>query len=192
MWPMRVGPRQWCCGLVGLGVRTASVERKGKTLSNLNVIVAAYSSFEAAAADWDDVDRDPTDEFNLLDAALIERSDLRVAVVHRCLSRGWARGSIASALVGRLSPVALLDGAIAGGVGRRALSLVSNGLSRDAVNELGRVLDSGWFVTLAVVERGPRLTTTGYGARALGLASLPMRGTAFDLRQAVQADEADG
>ena len=37
------------------------------------------------------------------------------------------------------------------------------------MNGLGRVLDSGWFVTLAVVERGPRLTTTGYGARALGL-----------------------
>jgi hypothetical protein len=156
-------------------------------MASLNVIVAAYGSLEAASADWDDLDRDATAEINLIDAALIERSDVRVEMVHRCSSRGWARGSVASALVGRISPSALLDGAIA----RRALTFVSNGLTRDAVNELGRVLESGWFVTLMVAERGPVVAATSYGARARSLASLPMRGTAFDLRHAVQADEAD-
>jgi hypothetical protein len=160
-------------------------------MASLNVIVAAYGSLEAASADWDDLDRDATAEINLIDAVLIERTDVRVEMVHRCSSRGWARGSVASALVGRISPSALLDGAIAGGVGRRALTFVSNGLTRDAVNELGRVLESGWFVTLMVAERGPVVAATSYGARARSLASLPMRGTAFDLRHAVQADEAD-
>jgi hypothetical protein len=160
-------------------------------MASLNVIVAAYGSLEAASADWDDLDLDPTAENNLADAALIERSDVRVAKVHRCWPRGWARGSVASALVGRISPSALLDGAIAGGVGRRALTCVSNGLSRDAVNELGRVLESGWFVTVMVAQRGPVVGPTSYGARALSMASLPMRGTAFDLRHAVQADEDD-
>jgi hypothetical protein len=160
-------------------------------LASLSVTVAAYGSFDAASADWDEVECDPACELNLIDAALIERADHRVATVHRCLSRGWARGSVASALVGRLSPTALLDGAIAGGVGKRALIFVSHGLSRDAINELGRVLESGPFVTLAVFERGSGLTTTGHATRALGAASLPMQGTAFDLRQAVHDDETD-
>jgi hypothetical protein len=161
-------------------------------LASLSITVAAYSSLDAASADWDDVDRHLTDQLNPIDATLIEQSGLQVTVVHRCLSVGWAHGSVAGALVGRLSPTALLGGAIAGGVGRRALTFVSNGLSRDAVNELGRVLESGRFVTLAVVERGPGPTTASYGARALGVASLPMRGTAFELRHAVLADETEG
>jgi hypothetical protein len=160
-------------------------------VASLSVTVAAYGSFEAAAADWDQIERDPVGQVNAIDALLIERSEHRVAKVHRCSKEGWARGSVASALVARLSPPALLDGAIAGGVGRRVLSLVSKGLSRDAVNELGCALEAGRFVTLAVVERGAGPTTTGYGARALAVASLPMKGTAFDLRHAVTSDEAD-
>ena len=162
-----------------------------QTLLGLYVVVAAYSAVEAAVADWDDVGRDPTIESNLIDAMLIERSERRVKAVLGCSSEGWARGSVASAIVGRLSPSALIDGAIAGGVGVRALRFVSHGLTRDAVNELGRVFESGSFITLAVVERGPALTMTSHGARALGVASLPLRGTAFELRDAVQADEAD-
>jgi len=174
------------------GCSSTSVDGKGTTVSGLSVVVAAYNCYEDAAADWDDVDRDSTVDVHVVDAALIERCDSRVATVHRYSKRGWAQGSIAGALVGRLSPPALLDGPIAGGVGRRTLTFVSNGLSRDAVNELGRVLDSGWFVTIAVVEQGPRLRSDCYGTRARGLASLPLQGNAFDLRQAVQADEADG
>jgi uncharacterized membrane protein len=124
-------------------------------LASLSITVAAYSSLDAASADWDDVDRHLTDQLNPIDATLIEQSGLQVTVVHRCLSVGWAHGSVAGALVGRLSPTALLGGAIAGGVGRRALTFVSNGLSRDAVNELGRVLESGRFVTLAVASEVP-------------------------------------
>jgi hypothetical protein len=160
-------------------------------LTSLSVTVAAYGSLQAALADWDDVDEDPTRAFNIIDAVLIERSDQRVVRVHRSVSHKWAEGSVASAVVGRLSPPALLDGAIAGGVGKRVLTLVSDGLSRDAVNELGRVLESGRFVTLAVVERGAEPAALGYGARALSIAGLPMRGTAFDLRVAAEADDAD-
>ena len=108
-----------------------------------------------------------------------------------CSSRGWARGSVAGALIGRLSPTALLTGAIAGGVGVRALSFVSHGLSRDAVNELGRVLESGSFVTVAIAEGAQVGTATSYGARAATLASLPLSGSAFDLRMAVLADDTD-
>lgn len=160
-------------------------------MAHLNVIVAAYGSLEDACADWEAIDRAPIHETNLLDSVLIERSDLQVAVVHRCASRGWARGSVAGALVGRLSPTALLTGAIAGGVGVRTLSFVSHGLSRDAVNELGRVLESGSFVTVAIVEGAHVGTATNYGARAETLASLPLRGSVFDLRFAVLADETD-
>lgn len=159
------------------------------TLPSLNVLVAAYGSLEVALDDWEAFDVDHMGDLCLVDAALIERSDLTVSVVHRYPSRGWARGSVASALVGRLSPSALLDGAIAGGVGRLALRFVSNGLSRDAVNELGRVLESGWFVTLAVLERGGA-STTRYGSQAQCLASLPMSGTVLDLHRAVLDDEA--
>ena len=48
-------------------------------------------------------------------------------------------------------------------------------------------LDTGRFVTVAVFERGPAPTTSGYGARALAVATLPMRGTAFELRDAVSS-----
>jgi hypothetical protein len=168
------------------------VDGKGTTVSGLSVVVAAYTRYEDAAADWDDVDRDSTAGARVVDAALIERCVGRVASVHRFSKRGWAQGAIAGALVGSLSPASLLDGPIAGGVGRRTLTFVSNGLSRDAVSELGRVLDSGQFVTLAVVEQAPPLGCASYGARARGRVCLPLRGNAFDLRQAVQADEADG
>jgi hypothetical protein len=160
-------------------------------MASLSVTIAAYGSFEAASADWDDIARLSMTTLILVDAALIERSDHRVATLHRRSTTGWARGLVASAMVGRLSPLALLDGAIAGGVGRRALAFVSQGLSRDAVNELGRVLESGRFVTLAVVERGPEPTGMAVGGRALTVATLPLRGTAFDLRHAVEADESD-
>jgi hypothetical protein len=150
----------------------------------------AYGSFDAAVADWDDLAQGHSDEDGVIDAALIERSVVRVAGVHRCWPGGYARGSVATALVGRLSPSALLDGPIAGGVGRRTMNFVTNGLSRDAVNELGRVLESGWFVMLAVAETGG-LTTTSLAGRATSVAILPLRGTPFDLRRAVQADEAD-
>jgi hypothetical protein len=160
-------------------------------LTSLSVTVAAYGSLEAALTDWDDVHEDPSRAFNIIDAVLVERSDSRVVLVHRSASSGWADGSVASAVVGRLSPPALLDGAIAGGVGKRVLTLVSDGLSRDAVNELGRVLESGRFVILGVVERGAGRAAFSYGAGALSMASLPMRGTAFALQFAAEADEAD-
>jgi hypothetical protein len=160
-------------------------------LASLSVTVAAYGTLEASLADWNDVARDQNVERNHIDAVLIERCEGRVVNVHRSSSRGWAQGSVASALVALLAPPALLDGAIAGGVGKRALTFVAERLSRDAVNELGRVLESGRFVTLALTERGPGPATATYGARALSLANLPMRGTAFDLRLAVDADDDD-
>ncbi|MGZ4708242.1 MAG: hypothetical protein ACXWBN_05825 [Acidimicrobiales bacterium] len=157
----------------------------------MSVTVAAYGSLEAASADWDEIARFPAAEFNLIDAALIEKCDHRVAALHRCSATGWAEGSVASALVGMLSPPALLDGAIAGGVGRHVLTFVFAGLSRDAANELGRVLESGRFVTLTVIERSPQPRMIAYGGRALAVATLPMGGTAFELHRAVEADEAD-
>lgn len=160
-------------------------------MASLSVTVAAYGSVEAAAADWQEVDRARKHRSNVIDAILIERSGRRVATVHQFSLAGWARGAVASALVGRLAPAALLDGAIAGGVGSQAMCFVSNGLSVDAVSELVRVFESGRFVTLAVVERGQGPTSAGYGSRALGVASLPMHGTALDLRRAVRDDEAD-
>jgi hypothetical protein len=160
-------------------------------VTSLSVTVATYGSVEAAVADWDEVELAGARGLNLIDAALIERADDRVVTFHRCSATGWGHGSIACALVGALWPPALLDGALAGGVGRRALTFLSTGLSRDAINELGRVLESGPFVTLAVVERAAAPTATALGARALRVATLPLLGTAYDLRQAVKADEAD-
>jgi hypothetical protein len=156
-------------------------------VASLNVTVAAYGTLEAAAADWDD----PGPAFNVIDAVLIERSAHRVVMVHRYPSSGWAQGTVGSALVGRLSPASLLDGAIAGGVGKHVLTFISDGLSRDAVNELGLVLESGRFVTLSVLERVAGRIAFGYSVRALSLASLPLRGTVHDLKVATDADAAD-
>ena len=161
------------------------------TPASLDVIVAAYDSLEDGSDDWDELERGVPAGTTLIDAVLVERSDGRVAVVHRWPRRGWGQGAVASAVVGRLSPSALLEGAIAGGVGRRVLNFVSNGLSRDAVNELGCVLESGAFVTVAVLERGTGAAPAGCAARAQSRASLPLRGTAFDLRRALIEDESD-
>lgn len=162
------------------------------TPASMNVIVAAYDSLEAGSSDWVELESGASAGTPLIDAVLIERSDHRVMVVHRWLRQGWGQGAVASAVVGRLSPSALLEGAIAGGVGARVLNFVSNGLSRDAVNELGCVLESGMFVTVAVLERGPGAAPASCGSRAQSLASLPLRGTAVDLRRALRADESDG
>jgi hypothetical protein len=191
MWPMREGPDHDSVLLWGSALPIPVFVERRTTVASLSVTVAAYHSFETASADWDELARCPADVLGLIDAALIERCDHRVAALHRFSSTGWAQGSVASALVGRLSPPALLDGAIAGGVGRRALTFVSSGLSLEAVNELGRVMGSGRFVTVAVVESGPDPATAACGARTLGVATQPMRGNAIDLRHAVEADETD-
>jgi hypothetical protein len=160
-------------------------------VASLSVTVAAYGSGDAAVRDFDDVDLSPDDAVNLIDIALIERSDRQVTKLHRYSSSSWAHGEIASALVAVLWPPALLDGALAGGVGKRTLTFLSTGLTRDAVNELGRVMEAGRFVTLAIFDRRLEATRTTYGTRALQVAILPLRGTAYDLRHATEDDRAE-
>ena len=181
----------WFSAAVEMSSVPPTVERKHDPVASLSVTVAAYGSLEAACADWDEIERASAAEFNLIDAATIEWSGSRVAALHRASERGWADGSIASALIGASSPPALLDGAIAGGVGRHVLTFVFAGLSRDATHELGKVLSSGRFVTVAVIERSPQPTRIAYGGRALAVATLPLGGTAFELHRAFESDEAD-
>lgn len=158
-------------------------------MASLSVAVAAYGTSDAAHADWREIaDAGGNDA---LDAALIERADTRVIAIHPFPEAGWGGGAITSALIGHLWPPSLLDGAIAGGVGGHMLTRVSLGLSRDATHELGRVMEAGRFVTLAVFDRRGGPTSCFFGGRALQFGILPMSGTAHDLRSALDDDLAD-
>ena len=52
-------------------------------------------------------------------------------------------------------------------------------------------MESGRFVTVALIERGLEPTPAAYGARASSVANLPISGNAYDVHHAVEADEAD-
>lgn len=158
-------------------------------MTSLSVIVAAYGTSDAARADWRQVAREGGAD--VLDGVLIERIDTRVVAIEPFAGAGWGAGTISGALIGHLWPPSLLDGAVAGGVGGRMLTAVSRGLSRDATHELGRVMEAGRFVTLAVIDRGGSDTPCFFGGRTLQLAVLPMAGTARQLRSAFDLDRFD-
>jgi hypothetical protein len=158
-------------------------------VTGLCVTVAAYGTFEAATADWDDIDRCPVNHSNTIDAVLVEREEDRVASLHRFSMQGWGYGWIASAVVGVLWPPALLAGAVAGGVGANVITCVSRGLSREDVSELGRVLASGPFVSVVVTDMTSNTSSTlPVGSRALRMARLPMGGSTYQLREALEVD----
>jgi hypothetical protein len=178
--------------VTALGNRSLDTSRALKgdpQVATLYVIVAAYGSLELALVDWERLDEIAAPKGGLLDVVLIERFDLRVKTLHRRPATGWAQGWVASAAVGRLAPSALLDGALAGGVGRRALHLVSQGLSANAVRDLGRVLDGGRFVLIGVADQ--RAAITGRVSNASSAADTSMAGDATALRRAVEEDRAD-
>jgi hypothetical protein len=161
-------------------------------MSRLSVSVAAYGAFAPAAADWDDLDRAvAAGTIDLVDAALLERDDTQVVRFHRYLATGWGRGLIASAVVGLVSPPALLVGPVAGSVGGHMITALSKGLSREGLSELGRVMDAGRFVAVGLADRAETRSLSAFGDRSLVLASLPVGGTTLVLRAALEADAAD-
>jgi hypothetical protein len=161
-------------------------------MSRLSVSVAAYGAFAPAAADWDDLDRAVAARaIDLIDAALVERDDTKVVRFHRYSAAAWGRGLIASAVVGLVSPPALLVGAVAGSVGGNMITVLSQGLSREGLCEFGRVMEAGPFVTVALADRGGTGSSFMFGDRSLALASLPVGGTALALRAALEADADD-
>ena len=161
-------------------------------MSRLSVTVAAYGAFAPAAADWDDLDRAVArGDVELIDAALFERDDTQVVQFHEYSAAGWGDGLVASAVLGLLSPPALLVGAVAGSVGGHMITALSKGLSREALSELGRVMEAGRFVVVALADRGESQTTSVPGDRSLALASLPVGATVLGLREALDADRAD-
>ena len=158
-------------------------------MSGLCVTLAAYGSLEVATADWDDLEWCPVNQSNTIDAVLIEREGDRVATLHGFSMRGWGYGWIASAVVGALWPPALLAGAVAGGVGANVITCVSRGFSQEDVSELSRVLGSGPFVAVVVTDiSNNSVTLLPVGSRALRMARLPMGGTTWQLREALELD----
>jgi hypothetical protein len=160
-------------------------------VTSLRVTIAAYDSLAAATADWEQLGQIPASGLEPLDAVLIERFDRRVTTLHQYWPIGWAQGWLASAIVGRLSPPALLDGALAGGVGRRTLTLVTDGLSPAVATKLTTVLDSRRFVLLAVHDDGEtdKAIPSCVGTSTASTAALAC--TAQELRRVVEADRAD-
>jgi hypothetical protein len=162
-------------------------------MPGLSVTVAAYGAFASAAGSWDALDRAVAEaSVVLVDAALLERNDdAQVVRFHEHSAAGWGDGLIASAVVGLLSPPALLVGAVAGSVGGHTISALSRGLSRDAVSELGRAFIAGRFVVVVVTERGGAETSAALGGRSSTLASVPVSTTTLALHLAFEADAAD-
>jgi hypothetical protein len=160
-------------------------------VASLRVTIAAYDSLAAATADWEQLGQIPLSDRGPLDAVLIERFDRRVTSLHRCWPTGWAQGWLASAVVGRLSPPALLDGALAGGVGRRTLTLVTDRLTPASATELAMVLEFRRFVLLAVHDDVYTGTAIPCCVEASPASTAALACTAQELRRAVEADRAD-
>jgi hypothetical protein len=165
--------------------------RDGTKLTAITVTLAAYRSFAAARADWDAFELAArSGSWELVDAALIERTLDEVSEFHFQSPAGWGRGVIASAVCGVLWPPAILVGALAGSVGGHTMTEVRRGLSPEAIGGLGAVMENGTFIVVAIAGPGsgpPALP----GTRAVHIASFPLDKTALALRAALDLDDAE-
>jgi len=164
----------------------------GGRVTSLSVIVAIHGSQRAARSDWDAFEfAAESSRRELIDAAVIERTSDRVERFISHSAFGWGEGIIASAIVATLWPPAMVTGALAGSIGGRVMTVVNGGLSYEAKSELGRVFQSGPFVAIGIADRGGAAAIGQLGARALRVGSLPMVGTARDLRRAFDTDASE-
>jgi hypothetical protein len=180
-------------GHSGRGVTKLSLPaaRDGTKLTAITVTLAAYQSLAAARADWDAFElAAESGSWELVDAALIERTLDEISEFHSRSPAGWGRGVIASAVCGVLWPPAMLVGALAGSVGGHTMTEVRRGLSRQAIGGLGAVMENGTFIVVAIAGPGsapPALP----GTRAVHVASFPLDKTAPALRAALDLDDAE-
>ena len=86
-------------------------------MMHCQVTIAAYASLTIALAVWDEMDESSED---LVDAALVEGNASTIQAVHRHARTTYAKGAIASAVIGVLRPASIVSGAAAGGVGGKA------------------------------------------------------------------------
>ena len=153
--------------------------------------LAAYQSLAAARADWDAFEQAAkSGSWELVDAALIERTLDEVSEFHFQSPAAWGRGVIASAVCGVLWPPAMLVGALAGSVGGHTMTEVRRGLSHQAIAGLAAVMEKGTFILVAITD--PGCTPPAFpGTRTVHIASFPLDQTAPALRAALDLDDAE-
>ena len=157
-------------------------------MPHCEVTIAAYASLTIALAVWDEMDESSE---HLVDAALVEGSASTIHAVHRHARTTFAKGTIASAVIGVLLPASIVSGAAAGGVGDKVLAVIGCGVSRRDQARLGEVLDTG-PIALVTVTTMPTTAMTQAAARdADDWASVGSTIQLGDLHDAVDADAVD-
>jgi hypothetical protein len=180
--------------------RSSAPQRLRSAAGTFYVHLAAYGSLPDAESDW--VVAVDERALDVVDAALVELDDMTVRACHRWSpvrpagpTRDWpqrepdrvaANGSAALAVIALLRPVALLAGAVAGGVGGQMLAALDASLSRAALGRLGDVFDAAPIVVTVIASHrtNDRLPWTRAAALAVEHADI----SADDLAFAVLAD----
>ena len=154
-------------------------------MMHCQVTIAAYASLTIALAVWDEMDESSED---LVDAALVEGNASTIQAFHRHARTTYAKGAIASAVIGVLRPASIVSGAAAGGVGGEVLAVVGCGISRRDQARLGEVLDTGPIALVTVTTMPTTAMTYAAPRDTKDWASVASTIQLGDLHDAVDAD----
>ncbi len=111
---------------------------KGSAPKELAVLMAAYDDRQVAENEWTALlQMIRAGEFDVDDAAVVESIDGKVGIVHN-LHHPVRRGFLIGSLLVVLGPVGLVVGAVGGALGGKAADVMRAGLSRKAIDDLGR------------------------------------------------------
>jgi hypothetical protein len=168
-----------------------STPPKGSPADGLTVTVAAFDDLDDALH-AQAVLCSTAGPRDLFDVAIIERTLDEVTGFHGYETSGWGRGILASAVCGVLWPPCLVVGALAGSVGGRTMTQMRRGFSMRAIGTLSTVLESGSFFVVAVSDLLADAVPTTLRAQTRHLETVQARVDATTLREALEADTADG
>jgi hypothetical protein len=161
----------------------------GTKLAPIKVTLAAYRTFADAFADWDALEHAAqATPSELVDAVLIERTLAEVSKFP--VPGGVGTGRCCQRRLRRIL-VALDSRGCAGWKrGRPCGDRSPGGLSREAIGSVGKVMENGTFVSIAIADRS-WAPTAFLGPRAIQIASLPFAATAQALRDALDLDDSE-
>lgn len=158
-------------------------------MQSLSTTIATYADEATAEKDWAAVESAAgTSAINLADAALVRRDpDGTIATIRRQSHHGWGKGAVVGAVVGVLFPPTIVAGAVVGAVGGGLTAWASRSLDQGAINDLGKVMNSGEIALVVLTDRESVQTLTGLlegAARTMTHDS----STAEDVQEALNAD----
>lgn len=156
----------------------------------MSVMVASYPTQELAETDWK-VLQDLVHEgaLPLDDAAVVVKNAQGHVGVVRDLHKPVKKGLIIGAALAAITPVGLVAGVVAGGLGGKLTDLFHNGLPQAAMRDIGKFLEDN---SVVVVIAGPPVAVDAVRStlgEATGFLVQQLDGDGNTIRETAESDE---